>query len=444
MIRLPHPLVLMLGGIAVAAALTWILPAGEFDRRDDPVTGRKIAVAGSYHRVDPQPVGPLAAIVSIPRGFVEGGEVIAVVLFVGGAWVLVDRLGTMTAVVGALVSFFRTRGFLAIPLVSVFFATMGALENMEEEIIPLMPVLLLLGSGLGIDPVAVVAMSGGAAMIGSAFGPTNPFQAGIALKLAQLPPLSGGVLRLTMFLLAVGSWIAFTTRYVAKTRTAAVIPSHDGATRLDRKHAISLAAMLTPMALYVYGALRLDWGLNELSAAFFVGAIVAGMVGGLGLAQSLTAYLDGMKELLPAAFMVGLARSISLVLTDGRVVDSILNTLASQLAHLPAVATAFFMVPVQALIHVAVPSVSGQAVLTMPLMVPLADLLGFSRQVPVLAYQVGGGLAELFTPTNGALMAILLGANVPYDRWLKFASGAVIIPVLVGLAGIAAAVWLKI
>jgi len=444
MIRLPHPLVLMLGGIAVAAALTWILPAGEFDRRDDPVTGRKIAVAGSYHRVDPQPVGPLAAIVSIPRGFVEGGEVIAVVLFVGGAWVLVDRLGTMTAVVGALVGFFRTRGFLAIPLVSAFFATMGALENMEEEIIPLMPVLLLLGSGLGIDPVAVVAMSGGAAMIGSAFGPTNPFQAGIALKLAQLPPLSGGVLRLTMFLLAVGSWIAFTTRYVAKTRTAAVIPSHDGATRLDRKHAISLAAMLTPMALYVYGALRLDWGLNELSAAFFVGAIVAGMVGGLGLAQSLTAYLDGMKELLPAAFMVGLARSISLVLTDGRVVDSILNTLASQLAHLPAVATAFFMVPVQALIHVAVPSVSGQAVLTMPLMVPLADLLGFSRQVPVLAYQVGGGLAELFTPTNGALMAILLGANVPYDRWLKFASGAVIIPVLVGLAGIAAAVWLKI
>jgi uncharacterized ion transporter superfamily protein YfcC len=262
------------------------------------------------------------------------------------------------------------------------------------------------------------------------------------LKLAQLPPFLGGVLRLTMFLLAVGSWIAFTTRHVAKTRTAAVIPSHDGPTRLDRKHAISLAAMLTPMALYVYGALRLDWGLNELSAAFFVGAIVAGMVGGLSLAQSLTAYLDGMKELLPAAFMVGLARSISLVLTDGRVVDSILNTLALQLAHLPAVATAFLMVPVQALIHVAVPSVSGQAVLTMPLMVPLADLLGFSRQVPVLAYQVGGGLTELFTPTNGALMAILLGANVPYERWLKFASGAVIIPMLVGLAGIAAAVWI--
>jgi len=444
MVRLPHPLVLMLGGIAIAAALTWILPAGEFDRREDPATGRRVAVAGSYHPVEPRPVGPLAAIVAVPRGFVEGAEVIAVVLFVGGAWVLVDRLGTMTAVVGALVGFFRTRGFLAIPLVSIFFATMGALENMEEEIIPLMPVLLLLGGGLGIDPVAVVAMSAGAAMIGAAFGPTNPFQAGIALKLAQLSPLSGGLLRLTMFVLAVGAWIAFTMRYAARTRTPPVAPSQDGETRMDRRHAIALAAMLTPMALYVYGALRLDWGLNELSGAFFVGAIVAGMVGGLGLAQSMTAYLDGMQALLPAAFMVGLARSISLVLTDGRVVDSILNTFASGLAHLPAVTTAFLMVPVQALVHVAVPSVSGQAVLTMPLMVPLADLLNFSRQVPVLAYQMGAGLMELFTPTNGAIMAILLGAGVRYEHWLKFASKAVIVPLLVGLAGIAAAVWLGI
>jgi len=321
---------------------------------------------------------------------------------------------------------------------------MGALENMEEEIIPLIPVLLLLGGGLGIDAVAVAAMSFGAAMIGAAFGPTNPFQAGIAMKLAQLPPLSGSLLRLTMFVLAVGGWIAFTMRYAARTRTPPAVPSPDGEARMDRKHAIALAAMLTPMALYVYGALRLDWGLNELSGAFFVGAIVAGMVGGLGLAQSMTAYLDGMQALLPAAFMVGLARSISLVLTDGRVVDSILNALASGLAHLSAVATAFLMVPVQALVHVAVPSVSGQAVLTMPLMVPLADLLGFSRQVPVLAYQMGAGLTELFTPTNGAMMAILLAAGVRYEHWLKFASKAVIVPLLVGLAGIAAAVWLRI
>jgi uncharacterized ion transporter superfamily protein YfcC len=434
----------MLGGIVIAAALTWILPSGEFDRRDDPVTGRRVAVAGSYHAVDASPVGPFATIVAVPRGFVEGADVIAVVIFVGGAWVLVDTLGTMTAVVGALVGFFRTRGRLAIPLVAIFFAVMGALENMEEEIIPLMPVLLLLGDGLGIDAVAVVAMSGGAAMVGSAFGPTNPFQAGIAMKLAQLSPAAGGLLRVTMFIAAVGAWIVFTMRYASTTKTPRPAEGQGMDGRLSTRHAISLAAMLVPMAVYVYGAVRLDWGFNELSAAFFLGAIVAGLVGGLGLAGTLTTYLDGMRALLPAAFMVGLARSISLVLTDGRVVDSILNGLASPLGHLPGVATAFLMVPVQALVHVAVPSVSGQAVLTMPLMVPLADLLGLSRQVPVLAYQVGAGLMELFTPTNGAIMALLLAAGVPYEKWLRFAAGAAIIPLGVGLAGIAAAVFMRL
>jgi uncharacterized ion transporter superfamily protein YfcC len=158
----------------------------------------------------------------------------------------------------------------------------------------------------------------------------------------------------------------------------------------------------------------------------------------------LTAYLDGMRTLLPAAFMVGLARSISLVLTDGRVVDSILNGLVTPLARLPAVASSFLMVPFHALVHVAVPSVSGQAVLTMPLLVPLSDLLGLSRQVPVLAYQVGAGLTELFTPTNGAIMAILLAAGVRYERWFRFAAAAVIVPLLAGLAGIATAVWFRV
>ena len=183
--------------------------------------------------------------------------------------------------------------------------------------------------------------------------------------------------------------------------------------------------MLTPMAVYVYGAVRLDWGLNELSAAFFIGAIVAGLIGGLGFAQSMAAYLDGMQALLSAAFMVGLARSISLVLTDGRVVDSILNALASPLAHLPGVVSAFLMVPFQALVHIAVPSVSGQAVLTMPLMVPLSDLLG------LLAAGAGAGVSGR-RRADGTLHAHQRRDHgdssrrgVPYERWVRFAAVAV-------------------
>ena len=145
--KLPHPLILLIAGVAVCAAMTWILPAGEYDRRDDPATGRNVVVAGTYHRVDPAPVGPFAAAVAVPRGFVAAADVIGVVLFVGGAWFIVDRIGTLGRLIAALVGTFGSRGLIAIPVVSLFFATMGALENMQEEIIPLVPALLLLGRG---------------------------------------------------------------------------------------------------------------------------------------------------------------------------------------------------------------------------------------------------------------------------------------------------------
>src|SRR6185503_18552192 len=175
---------------------------------------------------------------------------------------VVDRLGTLPALVAVLVSRFRTRGLWAIPFVCLFFAGMGALENMQEEIIPLVPVLLLLGRGLGVDAVVVVAMSAGAAMVGSAFGPTNPFQAGIALKLAQLSPVAGGSLRLVMFVAALFLWIACTLRYAARNRLPVAPTATADAGRFPARHALILAIALAPMAAYVYGALRLGWGFN--------------------------------------------------------------------------------------------------------------------------------------------------------------------------------------
>jgi uncharacterized ion transporter superfamily protein YfcC len=441
--RLPHPLILLLAAVVLAAVLTWILPAGSFDRRDDPATGRRVVVAGTYHSVERSPVGPFAAAVSVPRGFVAGADVIGVVLFVGGAWVVVDRLGTLPALVAVLVARFRRRGLWAIPVICTFFAIMGALENMQEEIIPLVPLLLVLGAGLGVDAVVVVAMSAGAAMIGSAFGPTNPFQAGIALKLAQLPPFAGGGLRTAMFVAGLAVWIAWTVRYAARNRVqVSLSPTPSPTPSLPLKHVLILILALAPMAVYVYGALRLDWGFNELSGGFLVAGILAGLVGGLGVMGTLTAYLEGAQSLLPAALMIGVARSISMVLDDGHVVDTILNSLVTALANVPAALSGFLQIAAHALVHVVVPSVSGQAVLTMPLFVPLADLLGVSRQVPVLAYQTGAGLTELVTPTNGALMALLLAAGVPYERWIRFVTGAALLCVAIGVASIAVAAWL--
>jgi len=428
--RLPHPVLLLLGAIAIAAALTWVLPAGEYERRDDPATGRRVAVAGTYHRVDAAPVGPFRAVMAVPRGFAAGIDVVMTILLVGAAWVVVDRLGTLRVLVGALVRRFTGRGLLAIPVVALFFALGGALENMQEEIIPLIPVLLLLGRGIGVDAITVVAMSVGAAIVGSAFGPTNPFQAGIALKLAELPPLAGAGVRLVMLVVGYAIWVLWTMRYAARNPqpVEAVVTDAPGLTTRDL---VIISCVLLPFAAYLYGVMRLNWGFDELSAAFLIGGVAAGLIGGLGAAGTVKTFLDGMQALLPAATMVALARSISLVLADGRVIDTILHALATPLSQFPAEATGVMMIPVHALIHVPVSSVSGQAALTMPIFVPLGDLVGLSRQAVVLAYQTGAGLMEMVTPTNGALMAVLLAADVPVTKWIRFAAigGLLLVPI---------------
>ena len=434
---------MLVAGVAIAAGLTWILPAGDYARREDPATHRSLVVAGTYHAVPRSPVGPFAAVVALPRGFIAGADVIAVALFVGGAWVVIERLGVLGRLIASLVTAFRRRGLFAIPVVALFFGTMGALENMQEEIIPLIPVLLLLGAGVGIDAVGVVAMSVGAAVIGAAFGPTNPFQAGIALKLAQLPPTSFGLLRLVMLVVALALWVAWTTRHAIRHRSEVPppIPVDDAAAvpGMSRKDIALFVVAVAPMAFYVYGSMAFGWGFNELSAGFFAGAFIAGLWGGLGLEGTTAAYLDGMQSLLPAAMLIGVARSISLVLADGHVIDTILQGLTGPLGHATPATTAYLMVPVQGLIHVIVPSASGQAVLTMPVFVPLSDLLGISRQVTVLAYQMGCGLCEMLTPTNGAMMAVLLAARVPFGRWMGFALPGAGIALIVGIAGMAAA-----
>ena len=434
--RLPHPLVLLLFAVAVAALLTWILPPGEYDRHEDPVTHRNVVTAGTYHVVAPAPVGPFAAVVAVPRGIVEAADVIALILIAGGAWVVVDRIGALGRLVNALVGGLRTRGLLAIPIVALFFAAMGALENMQEEIIPLVPVLLVLGTGLGIDAVSVVAMSAGAAMIGSAFGPSNPFQAGIAMQLAQLPVSTAGLLRLGMFVVAVALWIGWTMRHAAKMRTGMPAVATVGHAPVSGRDVLVLLLVAAPVGIYVYGSLALGWGFNELSASFLIGGALAGLVGGLGVGGTTTAYIEGMQSVLSAAVLIGVARSISLVLSDGHVIDTILQWMATTLGSAPAAAAPLLMIPAQSVIHVFVPSVSGQAVLTMPVFVPLADLLHLPRLAAVLAYQMGAGLTELLTPTNGALMAVILAAGVPYQRWLRFALVGAAITLCVGVAGI--------
>ena len=331
---------------------------------------------------------------------------------------------------------------------------MGALENMQEEIIPMVPVLLLLGAGLGVDAVTVVAMSAGAAMIGSAFGPTNPFQAAIAMKLAELPVASALLPRTLMLIAAFVLWVGWTIRHASKMRRAEEVrraddeqrsfppadarPTATATATATPRDVLIVAVSLVPLFAYVAGAMLWGWGFNELSAGFLIAAFAAGLLGGLSLASTTTVYLEGMQALLPAAAMVGVARAITLVLADGRVIDSILHALALPLDGASPSIGALLMIPLHVIVHVLVPSVSGHAVLTMPVLVPLSDLLGIPRSATVIAYQTGAGLTEGLTPTNGALMAILLAAGVPFGRWVWFAIGGIALVAVVGVVAIVA------
>ena len=203
-----------------------------------------------------------------------------------------------------------------------------------------------------------------------------------------------------------------------------------------RRDVVLLALAIAPFVPYVIGVIRWDWGFNELSATFLVAGFVIALVAGHTLSESAVVFLKAMEGLLAASLFVGVARGISVVLSDGRVMDTIVYGLATSLARAPGPLAALLMIPAQALLHVPLPTVSGQAVLTMPILAPLCDLLGISRDAAVIAFQTGAGLMDMITPTDGALLAMLLGARVGYDRWLRFAVPGAMVVAVVGVVGI--------
>jgi uncharacterized ion transporter superfamily protein YfcC len=434
--RFPHPLTLLVACILIAAALTWALPAGEYQRREDPATGRSVVVPGTYAPVEATPVGPFQALVGIPRGMIDAASVIFYVFLVGAGFAVVERTGALTRLVNSLVAALSGRGLLVIPVAGLVFATGGVLVQMQEELIAFVPVLLLLTSRLGFPALTAVAMSLGASAVGASFSFINPFQVGIAQKVAELDPLSGWQFRVAFMMPALAVWIAGTMLHARRTRVETGPPDTKGAIgpTAGWRHAAVLLTVVASFVAFVIGVLKYHWDFDQLSAVFFLMGVVAGLLGGLRVGGTAEAFAQGLRSMAFAALLIGFARGIYVVLDEGRVVDTVVHGLFTPIADLPVAVSALAMMAAQSLIHIPVPSTSGQAVLTLPLLVPLSDLIGLSRQVTVLAYQYGAGLCELVTPTNGALMAMLAASGVRYEEWLKFAG--VLFGVLLVLAAL--------
>jgi uncharacterized ion transporter superfamily protein YfcC len=433
---------LLVGFIFLAALLTWVVPAGEFQRRADPATGRDVVVAGTFHEVEAAPVGPFEALIAIPRGLIEAADVVFLVFLVGASFTVVDLTGVLRRAVDALVRRMHGKTLAVIPLLSVLFAMGGVLINMQEEFIAIIPALLILTRRMGFDPLVAAAVSLGAGAVGASFSPLNPFQVGIAQELAQLPLLSAWGFRVVFLTLALGVWILGTMRYATRTRVAPEAAVEGSvAEPFGGRDTVVIALVLATFAVYVFGILRLDWGFNEMSALFFAMGIAAGLVGRLGMGGTVDAFIEGFRAMAFAGLLIGFARGIFVVLEQGRIVDTIVNALVAPIGSLPLILSAFGMMLAHVVIHFPVPSVSGQAVLTMPVLVPASDLLGLPRQVTVLAYQYAAGLTELITPTNGALMAILIAAGVRYERWLRFVLPIFLALFLLGMIAVVVAIF---
>jgi uncharacterized ion transporter superfamily protein YfcC len=426
--RFPDALTFLFVCLAAAAALTHILPAGEYDRRDDPVTSRKVVVPGTYHRVAAAPVGPFEAIVAIPRGISDASAIVAFVLLVGAGLTVVDKTGALREGADWLIERLHGRGTLIVPVICVAFALGGVVEGMQEEVIALVPLMVIVTARLGYRPVIAVAISFGAAIIGGAFSPMNPFVAGIAQKLAGLPLLSAWPLCLALLVLAMVFWIWAALRATrrpewqetANASESAAAPRAAEHVHLSGRTIALLMLVLVTVVVFLVGVISLGWDFEQMAALFLLLGIVAGLAGGLGVAGTADALSEGFRGMVYSAAVIGFARGIYLVLAQAHVIDTVVYGLFMPVSHLPRAFAALGMLIGHALLHVPVPSTSGQAVLSLPILVPLSDLVHLPAQVTVLAYQCGAGLCDLISPTNGALMATLAAARVSYDDWIRF------------------------
>ncbi len=438
--QFPDAMVIMLAFILFVGLLTYVVPQGSYERVPHPTQDFETVVPGSFHVIDARPLSVFQILLAIPEGIVAAGELVVLILLLGACFYVIEKTGALREGIVHLTNIFEGREAFALMIVSGAFAAGGALNGMQEEIIALTPVLLYFTSRLGHDAFVAISISYGSAVIGAAFSPMNPFGVAVAQNAAGLPLLSGGTFRLIVLILAFVVWTVAIIRYGNQNRVTKLISDNNESTGISKRSQIILSLTALAFAIMVYGLLQLGWGFNEMSAEFFVLGIVAGLIGKLGINGTSKAYMEGFKEMIFAAMIMGLARSITVILEEGQIIDTIIYALFQPVQYLPTGLAAISMMISQAILHFPVPSYSGQALMTMPVLAPLSDLIGLSRQVCVLTYQYGGILMDTLVPTNGALMAIISIAGISYNRWLKFVVKPTLIIMLLGAIAVLVAI----
>ena len=370
--RFPNAFVIILTVIFFSWIMTFIIPQGNYQREINAENNRTIVVPNSYEQLEAPSLSAFDALLAIPKGIAGRADLIVLILLLGGCFYVIEKTGALNQGLNQLITVLKGKEVLALIIINLLFLTAGFTIALQEEIIAMTPILLLFGRTLGYNTLTMLSASYGSAVVGAAFSPFNPFGVLIAQKEAEVELLSGTEFRLIFLLIASIVWTFYIVRYANNHRIKK-----------------SVIALKTTFGIVTYGLISLGWGFNEMSACFFVLGLICGLIAKFGINRTTEIYVEGFKEMIFACIIIGLANSISIILSDGIIIDTIVYGLFSPLENVPTNISAILMMFSHSILHFPIPSYSGQAILTMPILTPLADLIGLSRQVCVLAYQYG-------------------------------------------------------
>ncbi len=438
--KVPHTLVLLFGMVVLAQVLSYLLPAGSFERVENDA-GRLQVVPGSFRLTPDAPaLSPLASLTAIPRGFSGAHEIIFFVFLIGGAFAVLRATGAVDAGMGAILRHWGHRPFWLVAGGTSLFAIGSATIGFGEEYFPFVPVLITLALTLGYDRVTAVGIIMVGYGVGYGAALINPFTVLLAQDVAGLQPASGLWYRVVLMAVFLPIGIHHVWSYAKKVGRdpasslvadvsapagMSISGGADGEAGADQPpmtttHKFALASVGIAMAVMVYGLSEWQWYMVEMGAVFVALTVVIAVIARMSPDRAALEFGAGAAALTSVALMIGVARGIYVVLNEGGIVDTIVHGLSVPLQDLPGGLSAVGMFFVQSLANFFIPSGTGQAYVTMPIMAPLADLVGVSRQVAVLAYQFGDGFSNILVPTQAVIVGALAMAGIPYDRWLRF------------------------
>lgn len=442
---IPDAYVILFSILVLIALLTYIIPAGEFDREE--VDGISMVVPDSYKQIEASPASLMDVFLAIQQGMIDSAPLIFLVLIIGGSFAVIESTGAIDALILKTIEKTKNREVLLITVVCILFSIFGALGIIVNAVIAFIPIGIILARSMKLDAVVGVSMIylGAYAGFNTAF--LDPLTTGTAQQIAQLPLFSGIGYRIVIYLVILLVTILYIAYYVKKIKNDPAksvlgdtpFPKVEEKEKLIKEvaftglHKIVLLWLAIGIGIYVFGVFRFEWSLNQMAAMFLIIAVGTAIIAKISPNQLVAEFFNGAKGLVYGAMIIGMARSVVVILENGKILDTIVQGMAIAMEPFTSVFGAVVMFIANELFNILVSSGSGQAVIVMPIMTPLADLMEIPRQVAVQAYKLGDGFTNVITPTSGILMANLAIAGVAWTKWLRFVLPLLMIWTVLGI-----------